>query len=377
MATVDGVTTVIPAPEGYVVNFQHPYQTGATTGYWLCGVGTFLALSSLLIRLYTRHYITRSAAAEECRFARVSFGVVVQALVLRTWAIKATGVHAWEIPVERFNQNSLLQMLQSVFYVPTLAGAKLSILFLYRRLSPDKWFRKCVYFMMGVIMCYSIAILFSVIFPCKPISANWDVTITDGKCADKTKIYLATAGLNVITDILILALPIPMVWNLQMPRRRRIGLVGLFALGSATCVTSIIRLIYLIPMLSNVDSTYAVALPLIWVEVEVNLVIIVCCLPALQYFLRRFAPRLIGERSNQRTTETNPALTPGGHGNTIGQITSRKVRRNKGGYMMTEDNIELTGVEGHSSPGDAATDHDSEKGEKGIWTSKTFTVQVQ
>lgn len=45
--------------------------------------------------------------------------------------------------------------------------------------------------------------------------------------------------------------------------------------------------------------------------------------------------------------------------------------------MMTEDNIELTGVEGHSSPGDAATDHDSEKGEKGIWTSKTFTVQVQ
>lgn len=87
--------------------------------------------------------------------------------------------------------------------------------------------------MMGVIMCYSIAILFSVIFPCKPISANWDVTITDGKCADKTKIYLATAGLNVITDILILALPIPMVWNLQMPRRRRIGLVGLFALGSA------------------------------------------------------------------------------------------------------------------------------------------------
>ena len=124
-------------------------------------------------------------------------------------------------------------MLMSIFYVPTLAFAKLSILFLYRRLSPVRWFRYCIYFVMGVIAAYSIAILFALIFPCKPIAANWDVTITNGKCADKAKIYLATAGVNIVTDLLILALPIPMVWNLQMARRTRIGLLGLFAVGSA------------------------------------------------------------------------------------------------------------------------------------------------
>lgn len=134
---------------------------------------------------------------------------------------------------------------------------------------------------MGIVGAYSIGLAFAFIFPCDPIAKNWDATITEGKCVDKAAIYLGNAAINAITDIMILLLPIPMVLKLQMPRVQKIGLIGMFAFGSAyvvpacdkvstdelysTCITSLVRLYYMVPMLKNVDLTYAISIPFVWV----------------------------------------------------------------------------------------------------------------
>lgn len=127
----------------------------------------------------------------------------------------------------------LNSMVASILYVPCLGFAKFSILFLYRKLSQLKWFNICVYTLMSIVISYSISIIFALIFPCRPIAANWDISITDFKCIDKAGIYLATAAANVATDMLILTLPIPMVLRLQMPRAQKIALMIVFAVGSA------------------------------------------------------------------------------------------------------------------------------------------------
>lgn len=124
-------------------------------------------------------------------------------------------------------------MVASIIYVPCLGFAKFSILFLYFKLAQLRWFRICVYTLMAVVISYSVGIIFALIFPCQPISANWDLNITDYKCIDKAAIYLATAAVNVITDLLLLLLPIPMVLRLQMPRSQKIALMIVFAVGSA------------------------------------------------------------------------------------------------------------------------------------------------
>lgn len=124
-------------------------------------------------------------------------------------------------------------MVASILYVPTLGFAKFSILFLYRKLSQLRWFNTCVYVLMAIVISYSIGIILALIFPCNPIAANWDLSIKEYKCIDKAGIYLATAAVNVITDFLILTLPIPMVIRLQMPKMQKIGLIIIFAVGSA------------------------------------------------------------------------------------------------------------------------------------------------
>jgi hypothetical protein len=155
-------------------------------------------------------------------------------------------------------------MVASICYVPCLGFAKISILLLYHRLSKLRWFKICTYIVMAIVGSYSLGIVIALIFPCQPIAMNWDLSITDGKCIDKAGIYLATAAVNVITDFIILALPIPVVLSLQMRRIQKLAVIGLFMVGSATFVTSIIRLVYMVPMVSNIDQTRAVSIPTVW-----------------------------------------------------------------------------------------------------------------
>lgn len=123
-------------------------------------------------------------------------------------------------------------MSASVIYVPCLGLSKFSLLLFYNRLSPVRWFRIAVYFLMFVVLGYSFAIIFALIFPCRPVAMNWDVTITDGECVNRAATYTATAAVNIATDIALLTLPIPMIVDLRMPRVQKVGLIVIFVVGS-------------------------------------------------------------------------------------------------------------------------------------------------
>lgn len=179
--------------------------------------------------------------------------------------------------------------IASILYLPLLAMAKFSILFLYLRLGPIHWFRVAVFTLMFVVVGANFALIFAFIFACHPVKRGWDLTITEGSCINRAALYVSTAVLNMLTDILLLLLPIPMVVRLQMPRIQKFGLILIFAVGSMyvrcllislafryprpnahaletrTFITSCIRLVVLLPLLTSTDSTWAVSTPSIWV----------------------------------------------------------------------------------------------------------------
>ena len=66
----------------------------------------------------------------------------------------------------------------------------------------------------------------------KPIAKAWDPLITTGSCVNTDALYLWNGILNIVTDIAVLALPIPMLVHLQMPGKQKIGLVAMFTVGS-------------------------------------------------------------------------------------------------------------------------------------------------
>ena len=110
-----------------------------------------------------------------------------------------------------------------------------------------------------------------------------DVTVP-GVCIDTAAFYIANGVLNCISkwstrhyaavlesnidagDLLILALPIPVVWGLAMPFRQKVNLSIVFAFGSVSCIVSIIRLKSIIVYLRHGESdiTYDLVGLIIW-----------------------------------------------------------------------------------------------------------------
>lgn len=122
-----------------------------------------------------------------------------------------------------------------IVYACALTTIKLSILLFYCRLFPkqstSKRWRNCVYAMAVFFICYFISATTVVIFQCRPISFTW-MRKGNGKCINGLPFIYFSQSLQVLTDILILTLPIPVIWRLRLPRSKKIGVLGIFLLGS-------------------------------------------------------------------------------------------------------------------------------------------------
>lgn len=132
----------------------------------------------------------------------------------------------------------------TIIWALSFTTAKMSILLLYLQLSPVTKVRWAVYFTLFVVVSYSLIAALTTIFGCVPIEATWDyrpAVHAGAACLDRKNAIYATSSFNTITDFTILLLPIPMFWNLQMPRRQKAALISLVLVGSVVCIVSMVR----------------------------------------------------------------------------------------------------------------------------------------
>ena len=81
------------------------------------------------------------------------------------------------------------------------------------------------------VSTYTVAMVLAGIFQCSPIKGVWDTTI-EAKCIQIKLVWIVTGSMNVLTDVLLLCTPIPLLWKLQMPRAAKLQLMGIFSIGS-------------------------------------------------------------------------------------------------------------------------------------------------
>ncbi|KAJ4364604.1 hypothetical protein N0V83_009200 [Neocucurbitaria cava] len=321
MSNVNGTITMLPPPDGYVVNFENPQRRLVTETYILFIVENILAIIFLVQRLFTKTRLMRVFQVDDATvILSWALSCVTQSLLIAGFITGCIGVHAWEIPIEKYGFYSRLILAAPLVYAPCCALTKISLCIFYQRLSPNKTFQAAVWSTIFVCAGAYIGIFFSLIFACKPIAASWNpLLLATAVCVNRGAIYIATAVIGIVTDVVLIALPIPTIWGLQMPMKQKIGLTAIFGIGSITMITSIIRLIVLIPSLTNMDQTWVIAEGSLWIIVEANLFIVCCCLPTLRRFFRHVAPRFIGENSageseNKHTSGRNHGLRTWGSG---------------------------------------------------------------
>lgn len=112
---------------------------------------------------------------------------------------------------------------------------------------------------MFLVGAYIVSMVFVNAFECDEASDAWSVEILlqgDGTCTDLLPVYFGQAGFNIASDLVILVLPIPVVWNLQMKRQKRIAVISISSIGSIAALASIIRIYALYLWSTDPDTPY-------------------------------------------------------------------------------------------------------------------------
>jgi hypothetical protein len=121
---------------------------------------------------------------------------------------------------------------------------KISILLFYIRTFPTTWFRVASWITIFCCAGYAIAFLLVSIFQCDPISlawTRWDGEHT-GTCNNINAQVWASAAINVFLDLVIIILPLPIVYKLNINRRKKLLVTAMFCVGLMVTIVSIIRL---------------------------------------------------------------------------------------------------------------------------------------
>ncbi|KIN03370.1 hypothetical protein OIDMADRAFT_118236 [Oidiodendron maius Zn] len=237
---------------------------------------------------------------------------------------KGLGLHEKNIPAAWQAPLLASEYAAIVLYNPALMATKTSILLLYLRFM--QYQPKVLYYSTHVILAVvnvsGVVLTFISAFQCQQVQAAYNLAIQNPKCISIETIYLASAPINVATDVAILVLPIPVLTTLPLPVRQKTVLVLTFLLGVFATVVDVARIYYVqlaATSLSDLSSTklttslefsYNASLALLWSAVEVNVGIMCACITTLRPLLKRLVPKTSSYR-NRGSSYWRSALVTG------------------------------------------------------------------
>jgi len=112
----------------------------------------------------------------------------------------------------------------------TVCFSKLSILLMYTALVPIPSMIKWAKGVGSLIILWNISDIIAGLLSCRPIAKNWDFTLP-GTCGSQPKFYFSKGVVNLIADTVIIVPPMPYLYRLRMPMRRKLLAMALLSIG--------------------------------------------------------------------------------------------------------------------------------------------------
>ncbi|GKZ16528.1 hypothetical protein AbraIFM66951_000239 [Aspergillus brasiliensis] len=271
------------------------------------------------------------------------------------------GIHADKLPSSQIIMIAKYLVVAEILYVFNLVWTKLSILLMYYRIFRFPYFKKWAYAIGTFVILWVICITFLFIFICVPVQKLWYPSLP-GHCISQVGTWIANATSTIATDLIILLLPLPQVWKLQLRLSEKIALTVAFGLGFFVIFASAYRFTVLFSYTAT-DSSYTLAPTVGWTAIEMSAGIVSACLPTLRPALQ-LAARKLGLRSalvpalfRSRTSplsksDNSSQMHPDSTASTAG-MTARANRRSfyhlpddeeTGGTGITQKQIKLDAV---------------------------------
>ncbi|KAL4880293.1 hypothetical protein BJY04DRAFT_219289 [Aspergillus karnatakaensis] len=205
---------------------------------------------------------------------------------LKTYGL---GRDIWTIPFHDISKTVKLFFVEENLYCVCVGVIKCSMLLLYLRLFPNKGLRLAVHIALGVTVAWSLASLFSQLFSCKPINHFWNRWDGEheGHCTSHNALLLAHAIINIVMDVVVIAIPMPILFKLHMSLEKRIGMCAMFAVGIVVTVISILRLVEAVGFNTTMNPTKDFVPVGVWSLLEIDIGIMCSCMPGIRALCKR------------------------------------------------------------------------------------------
>ncbi|GAB1212505.1 hypothetical protein ATERTT37_001644 [Aspergillus terreus] len=138
-------------------------------------------------------------------------------LGLDDWTMTATILYFWD----------------ELIYLSILPLTKISILCFYLRVFPRKEFRIATYVVIALNVGYLISFVLISVFQCSPLRGAWEHWDGSGdyKCNNINAQGWCAAIFNMILDIIVMALPLRELYQLNLSIRKKLYVMCMFSLG--------------------------------------------------------------------------------------------------------------------------------------------------
>ncbi|ETS79912.1 hypothetical protein PFICI_07441 [Pestalotiopsis fici W106-1] len=165
-------------------------------------------------------------------------GTNVEASVLQTTqTLSAEDIASYEF-------GSKVELVAWYSYTALIWALKGTMLCFFHRMTTGLWQHRLVKWISYVSVASYVAVFLTITFGCFPTSKNWQVVPDPGlKCTFKMQNFLVAVVLNVITDAAILCIPLPLLWTLQVPLKKKIVIGLLLCSGLFVITAAIIRVV--------------------------------------------------------------------------------------------------------------------------------------
>ena len=171
-------------------------------------------------------------------------------------------------------------------YVANILLVKVAILLEWLRIFVPKGTRNLVFWacwaLISSVTIFYLSLFVVVNISCTPYALHWNKLLR-GSCdhVNSADANFAISIFNIISDVLILAVPQRTIWALQMPTRKKIGVSVIFAFGILACVAASARVAVSLMRAQSHDYTYTMSSVILCSTSELTCGYLVLCVPSL------------------------------------------------------------------------------------------------
>ncbi|OJD19222.1 hypothetical protein AJ78_00835 [Emergomyces pasteurianus Ep9510] len=206
---------------------------------------------------------------------------------------------------------SKIQICGWTTYGLLLWSLKASLLVLYTRLTfgLKRSYRIRIYIGFGFIVASWVVVVLNLFLACRPFNKYWQIYPDPGNIcqpAISNQIIWVFLGFNVATDMYLLSIPIPMLWQSSIKPLKKVGLTVLFSGGLLVMACAIVRVVMIVT-----DPVNGAQSAGSWAVRETFIAVITTNLPMIFPLMKRWSTTIFGSlitsmRSSKRTGNETP-----------------------------------------------------------------------